>query len=221
MRGAITQLDLQLAWKRHTSVAQQGKHLRAWVFNAASSRTAFLALYRDLLYASINWAVGPDVRMVGFKEVRWTPQSLRDSPQFFHQKMALLLEVFPCSKLIINFRSDVDAQSKSDFWQRMQKTPSDLKAVLAILKRANDELKAFTEQHPDNTFLFPTESLSDLQHLQRLINWLGYEECKVTAMPHANNNGTLTRIDPSGMDSCSKEHGCSRTPGYVNQFVRC
>ena len=187
--------------------------------NAASSRAAFLALYRDLLYASINWPVGSDVRMVGFKEVRWTPQFLRDSPTFFHQKMALLLEVFPCSKLIINFRSDVDAQSKSDFWQRMQKKPSDLKMVLASLKRVNDELKAFTEQHPDNTFLMPTERLSDLQHLQRLIHWLGYEECEIAAAPHENNNGTLTRDNPS--DICSKQHGCSRTPGYVNQYVRC
>ena len=61
---------LQLQQRRNVTRNRDGvKGMHAWRRKPDSSRSAFLSIYRELLYRAINWRVGENVQLVGFKEV--------------------------------------------------------------------------------------------------------------------------------------------------------
>ena len=215
--GAIVGLDQALK-KRRKIVETEGirRKRRPWVLNSRAWRSSFLATYRDLLYTGLNWRVGEGVRMVGFKEVRWSLLQNPENPA----TLRLLLETFPCAKLILNYREDADAQSRSGFWKQ-KSGPAHVKgrrdAVEAKIERMNAALVAYAEAHPQNTMLMPLSKLSQKESLQAMVDWIGFPGCTVFAVPHENNKGTLSKIDK--VEECTMDGGCLQPADYQNMYV--
>jgi hypothetical protein len=85
-----------------------------WIFKSLPDKQEVLNSYRELLWNNVNWDSSPSVSLIGFKEVRWNfYDDLKD--------VDFLLELFPCAKLLLNYRTDVDEQVKSGFWAHRNK----------------------------------------------------------------------------------------------------
>lgn len=78
--------------------------MTAFYHTPGVDRASLLAGYRDVLLGYLN--PRPGVVLTGFKETHWQwKEGLRDA--------RLLLEAFPCAKLVLNWRQDVAAQLDS------------------------------------------------------------------------------------------------------------
>jgi hypothetical protein len=98
----------------------------------------------------------------------------------------LLLEVFPCSKIILNYRREVSEQVKSAFWK-----DNDTDTLL----HRNAVLHTFNRRHPYKTTLVPVEDFS-IPRFAILFRWLGYDCLMPRALPHSNANGSLDSLLP-------------------------
>lgn len=139
----------------------------------------------DHLLCDIQWMarslvgnVDPDEKLnfVGWKEIRYT--SVDD--------LNVITKLFPCAKFVINYRHDVDSQSKSGFYAlRAGHT-----AVVNGLLRQNELYKRWaTTLGPQRTFVLPLEEFG-VPSFNRLLKWLGYSNCSFNAVIHSNINGS-------------------------------
>lgn len=178
---------------------------------AGAARETLLASYRSVLFAAVNWRRGPDVRVIGFKEVRWLfTEGLGD--------VKILMEMLPCAKLLLSYREDVGQQAKSGFWTIRN---SNHTKVLQELQESNDAMKQLHARAPTATRLVSMDELNSKEAVQAMVDWLDPERrlgCTVIGLPHYNSNGTLDKA--SLADICT-ERGCTRRPDYMNQFLRC
>jgi hypothetical protein len=195
------------------------QHRAAWLHNHRPDADKLKDLYRELLFTALSWPSVPDVELIGFKEIRWTPK-FRD--------VRFWLSLFPCAKVIFNIRPDVQSQLKSGFWDLgSTNKPRALEKLMA----ANSEIRNLHKQWPDQSRLLPIEQLSNISALQGVIDWLGLRRrCTVMRAPHENVNGTnadgLTlwgedELSPVLCTRNSTGQGCVRNPLYKARFLQC
>jgi hypothetical protein len=111
---------------------------------------------------------------IGFKEIRITSRKHLD----------FMLELFPCAKFIINWRTDVEAQHESTF---------KAKESVKTLEETNDELTAWGSSHKESAFLLPCCDEYTVENFNSLLLWLGVFDCEYTSVIHANAGGTYSR----------------------------
>lgn len=100
-----------------------------------------------------------------------------------------LREIFPCSRIVVNIRSDIESQLKS-----LNTTFSSAHNYIKgteFIKNMNDFLVGVAKDlGPDMAKLVDmTEWTKDVEILNDVILWLGYRDCRFSAIVHENTNG--------------------------------
>ncbi|CAE7732125.1 unnamed protein product, partial [Symbiodinium sp. CCMP2456] len=135
------------------------------------------------------------VEVRGFKEIRWNETMV----QFIRRSL-------PCSRLIFNFRLDLEAQSHSDFFKRKQRKPG-----AQALSTITDKAAALVAHSGLPAFQLPLENFS-APEFTRLARWLG-AECSFDKVYNTNTGGSM---DASTTDArcwcaaCNATSLCSR-----------
>jgi len=99
--------------------------------------------------------------------------------------VAYFQENFPCSRFLVNYRSDTDGQVESELnlgWQNITKDD---------LKRSDQFLRKFAKlMSPDIAQLLDmNEWTKDVSILNNVVKWLGYKGCSFKALLHENHDG--------------------------------
>mmetsp|Transcript_3826 Transcript_3826/g.6484 ORF Transcript_3826/g.6484 Transcript_3826/m.6484 type:complete len:259 (-) Transcript_3826:217-993(-) len=95
--------------------------------------------------------------------------------------------LFPCSRFVFNYRQDLVAQSNSGFHKKENTSLFQLSSEREKMLQAHRELGDF------QTFLQPLEEF-DTEHLNTMVDWLGFEDCTFRKVGHYNFNGTYRKI---------------------------
>jgi hypothetical protein len=127
--------------------------------------------------------------LFGFKEVRWDfSHGLRD--------VELLLEIYPCARVLLSYREEVSEQLNSGFWTRMRRpgvpAAEEDARLLAELRGNNAAIEQLHSMYPQATRLVPLTALKDVAAMDGLLAWLGYPGCRMRDTLHLNGNGSLT-----------------------------
>jgi hypothetical protein len=117
----------------------------------------------------------PETNLWGFKEIRYDKKKI-NLIQFFKK-------LFPQTKVIIQIRENIQAQSKSD-WHKYDKNAA------AYLNQMNKELFDFYNQNKDWCYFTTFERMFNRNNLQNIFSFIDcrekYDEVKVTEV--LNNN---------------------------------
>jgi hypothetical protein len=117
----------------------------------------------------------PETKLWGFKEIRYDNKRIH-LIKFFKS-------LFPQTKVIIQIRGNLNAQSKSG-WHK------DDKNAMAYLSQMNKELFDFYNQNKDWCYFTTFENMFDRNNLQNIFSFIDcrekYDEDKVTEV--LNNN---------------------------------
>jgi hypothetical protein len=102
--------------------------------------------------------------------------------------VAYFKENFPCSRFIVNYRSDTDSQVKSELkagWNSVETTRS------ATLNQYNQFLLKFAELMGPKTaqVVDMNEWVKDVSILNDVVKWLGFKGCRFKALLHENHDG--------------------------------
>jgi len=114
-------------------------------------------------------------KILGTKTIRiqigdWTPLEASD---FFK-------EYFPCSKIIVNIRLDIEKQAQSGWWKTLDATE--------ILRQENDFLQKFSKHlgHNMSKTVDMAEWTTNITKLNDVVYWLGYKNCNFPHIFHEN-----------------------------------
>jgi len=127
--------------------------------------------------------------ILGFKTIRmhkWLTIRYKDvTREKLFWRFNLVLKLFPCSRFIINIRSDVSAQYESmkrEFHDAINHSPEDFQMRNQMLNRLAEHLGQ------KRAYLMYMEQWDkDPKYLQRMARWLGYRNCNFTdSIPHDN-----------------------------------
>jgi len=136
----------------------------------------------------------PPQRMIdntvrGFKERRWN----RDN-------IAWVAKDFPCSRFIVNFRNDLEAQADDAIevgWRR--KSGNSKENQMRKLARRTQDIRIGVAGLGERGFSFALEDYN-VENFNRLARWLG-SPCRYNRVVHLNFNGTL-RAPEAPCDDC-------------------
>ncbi len=103
----------------------------------------------------------PQTNVWGFKEIRYDAGNIEYIKDF--------KELFPQTKVIIQIRENIEAQSKSG-WFKKDKTNS-----THFLTKTNDELINFYKNNKDFCYLNTFEKMFDMNNLKNLFKFIGFE----------------------------------------------
>ena len=95
---------------------------------------------------------------------------------------------FPCSRFVVNYRSDEDGQAKSALnlgWT------SDYQKYVDALKRQNKFLRNFAEALGNETaqLIHMEDWTKDVSTLNSVVSWLGFRGCRFKSILHENHDG--------------------------------
>eukprot|EP00440_Ansanella_granifera_P073525 gb/GFBE01079784.1/.p1 GENE.gb/GFBE01079784.1/~~gb/GFBE01079784.1/.p1 ORF type:complete len:297 (+),score=54.81 gb/GFBE01079784.1/:1-891(+) len=164
----------------------------SWHRSPERDMSGFLCGLQTLAVGELNPDM--DARVVGFKEIRWAfDKDLAD--------LGLLMQAFPCSKVVLNFRRDIESQIGS-----MSSTSGSFEDQL--LRHETKEMLKFHVRHRDlnRTFLLPLEHFT-VDRFNELLRFLGEDDhCHYVDVLHDNeaggfwNGGGYTRGDADVSD---------------------
>ena len=112
---------------------------------------------------------------------------------------AFFKESFPCSRIVVNIRSDTENQAAS----------GNEKGAKEDLIRKNDFLTEFAEDLGADTarLVDMTKWTKNVTVLDDVLAWLGYKDCKFEYIVHANQDGYgLDWTNPHIGDGCHYPH---------------
>jgi len=117
----------------------------------------------------------PETNLWGFKEIRYDNKKIN--------LIRLFKTLFPQTKVIIQIRGNIHAQSKSGWYK-------DDKNAAAYLNQMNKELFEFYNQNKDWCYFTTFENMFDRNNLQNIFSFIDcrekYDESKITEV--LNNN---------------------------------
>mmetsp|Transcript_16833 Transcript_16833/g.25273 ORF Transcript_16833/g.25273 Transcript_16833/m.25273 type:complete len:367 (+) Transcript_16833:97-1197(+) len=123
--------------------------------------------------------------ILGLKTIRFQKGDWRvkDSADF-------LRENFPCSKVVVNIRSDVDSQLKSMNTTFSNESTTEGKDTDDIVKMNEFLIKVVEELGDEMAKLVDMNDWTqNVEVLNEVISWLGFRHCKYHAVVHENANG--------------------------------
>lgn len=140
------------------------------------SRSELIAAQGWLWEANVppNTIVSSPPNIVGFKEIRWSPQEIE-----FVQLVA------PCSRFIFNTRKNATEQAMSGFFQKSVDHDASIKRVR---KANNDALAARMVLSPERVYTAYLEEFS-VELFNDIARWLG-KDCHFNGVAHAHANNS-------------------------------
>jgi hypothetical protein len=147
---------------------------QSWLRYRTMERNDRLAFYRRFLQ-ELFCHTGEKDALCGFKEVRYLDDGI----------ITFIRELFPCARVVLNYRRDVEAQIRSQqkLWD-----------FSINATQSNEVFRRQAESHPDDTFLLATEDLN-VQNMNSLLKWLGITTCEFTRMAQSNKGDNGYRQD--------------------------
>lgn len=106
--------------------------------------------------------------VIGYKEVKNT------DPELFK----FLKGMFPCMKLILNYRLDVKEQANTPMHKQSGHTADGL-------AKKNQQMIDFHAKHPNWTYLMPLQDFNPAK-FDALLAWLGESHCRTGSIPHSH-----------------------------------
>ena len=155
----------------HADETQYWPRTGAWQHRAIDE-TQLRTVARQYVKAAIGMDPLQRYSMIGFKEIRYATI----------EQLEYLFQLFPCSKAVVNYRLDLQAQYASA--RLAAEFVKDAK-----LRERTDMYLDWARRHPTRIRTVALEELS-LQSMDALAAWLGFERCHYTCLNHANRNGT-------------------------------
>jgi len=182
MLGSFLKLHEALDSKYET---YKSSTLYSWVHSPDRDKAAIRCALRMMVLGELN--PQSKAHVVGYKEVDWQfDNRLRD--------LSFLMDVFPCSKIILSYRTDLEEQLLS------------MRAVYGEfnyfgVRDANRQIQKFAKQHPDRTFTLPLEEFS-VGRFNDLLRFLGEDvKCHYVDVIRDNTGEDFTRIGASRDDA--------------------
>ena len=107
---------------------------------------------------------------------------------------------FPCSRFVVNYRSDEDGQAKSQL-----KLGWDQKLV-DELKRDNEFLRNLAEALGNETaqLIDMEDWIKDVSILNSVVSWLGFQGCRFKSILHENHDGYGREGSDPGFGACCR-----------------
>jgi len=150
--------------------------------------------FRSLVLGELNPKTG--ARVTGFKEIRWD----------FDHKLAdveLLLQAFPCSRVVLNYRMDTFYQAVDSQMVFPNGNAATMDTQTHLYANENRVVYEFHDRFPDRTFKLPVENFT-VEAFNDLLHWLGEdEECRYVAVAHSNDMATGAEADGTDSDYIS------------------
>ena len=120
------------------------------------------------------------LKTIRFQKGEWTVKNSAD----------FLRENFPCSRVVVNIRSDVDSQLKSMTTTFSNKKTEEEKDSDDILKMNKFLIKVVEELGDEMAKLVDMNDWTlNVEVLNEVISWLGFQQCKYHAVVHENADG--------------------------------
>jgi hypothetical protein len=177
--GEVTRLrelyEARAARRRAMAAASNGTRDQHGATAASQQQEDLMSIQRWIWEANLPPAfIDPNPTIVGFKEIRWTPEDI-----------AFIQQVCPCSRFIINARRNAHKQAESSFYQASA-TP------LQDVERANQRLVATKRAilPPERLFSVDLEDFSVASFNRIAADWLGIS-CRFRALIHSNADGSI------------------------------
>jgi hypothetical protein len=116
-------------------------------------------------------------KMIRIQDGEWSPM----------QAAAYFQENFPCSRFVVNYRSDENAQAKSAInagWK------ADYEKQMSQLKLDNEFLHNFTEALGTERaqLIDMSEWTKDISIINNVVRWLGFKGCGFKSLMHENHD---------------------------------
>jgi len=116
-------------------------------------------------------------KMVRIQGGEWSPM----------QAAAYFQDNFPCSRFVVNYRSDEDGQAKSAMnvgWK------GDYEKLVGKLKIDNDFLHNFTKALGTERaqLIDMNEWTKDISIINNVVRWLGFQGCRFKSILHENHD---------------------------------
>jgi hypothetical protein len=134
----------------------------------------------------------------GMKEVSWEPSKF---DLYFHN-------IFPCAKVIVNVRKDLEAQRKSAFYKKLGRA-NDLR------QRTNALLALHEKLGPKRSFLIELEAFS-VDIFNQLLDWVGISGCNFSSVLHANPHNSYKPAKTSDLEQVLQGECFLRESSYQN-----
>ena len=135
-------------------------------------------------------------KTIRFQKGDWTVKESAD----------YLRENFPCSRIVVNIRSDLDGQAQSiESTFNDDGTDSTARARDRVERMNSFLLKLANELGDDMAQLLDmSEWTKDVESLNKVVRWLGFKRCNFARVVHENSNGygRDQETDPGIDDEC-------------------
>lgn len=161
--------------------------------NIVETITPPLPIDPSLSPSSIEEKIKEESEMIiGFKTIRLLNEGRR-SVEEASKLVDYILEMFPCTRFVVNVRSDVDSQMLSQQKGWNKKGTDEWELGTEKLKRENVILERIARETlgPDRAiFLDSSEWTKNVTVLNNAVEWLGYSrECFFTELMEFNTEG--------------------------------
>ncbi|CAJ1334252.1 unnamed protein product, partial [Effrenium voratum] len=94
------------------------------------------------------------------------------------QDLELLLKVFPCAKVVLSYRKELEDQLLSQSYAL-----GDFQWYVTV--EANQAMENFAARHPEKTFSLALEDFG-VERFNQLLGFLGEDACRYVRMLHDN-----------------------------------
>lgn len=144
-----------------------------------------------------------DQSIVGFKTIRFL-----DGPESDDNSLVQFIrENFPCSKIVINYTSNLTRQSNSAWHAALKKNSTILK-----LEEANARLRKISTMFGSRAYLLDSAAwLKNISVLNEMVDWLGFsEKCHFTSLLAFNVFNVGGRGNGHGKTKLKMQLGCQK-----------
>jgi len=150
----------------------------AWFHADSMDMPSILAGFKDLVIGFLN--PPEQATTIGFKELVGRIFDYRRREMI---GPAIMAQVFPGAKFILNYRYNESSWLASEFWQQRDKEQ---------YRKLVDGMLKFRERNPQNTFILHTEEMQ-VDKFNELLTWLDVDGCKYTSVLSLNKRGGVSR----------------------------
>lgn len=170
--------DSLLQIRKHETTKEKYVSINPWEHQTVNTSKLYEAVQEFIMILNPPPpSVAKETKIRGFKEVHWTKE-----------EVLLIEKIFPCSRIILNYRENHRKQKQSGFFSRKFKYT----AKKIINQRENGLIEGLMEVNIP-FYNLPLEEFS-VEKFNQLVKWLGVK-CKFDKVTHANDGNYLPGED--------------------------
>lgn len=131
--------------------------------------------------------------VIGFKTIRFLGKRHGRGFASVQDAVALVKDLFPCTRVVVNIQSDTWRQAKSQ--QMWFETKGSLKNISQKLEHLNQEYQQVARLFGPHAVLVDASEWSadgGIAKINKLVQWLGFEDCRFEKLWHDNAEGSET-----------------------------